>query len=261
MFIKHVKPTNDTATDYLLDVNLGATSVIPYVLLANLPQALISLLYLTYNYLFTAMLANREWTNYSIKRTPLRVTLPKRGQRSTYFLSLPLMYSAPLMIASIALHWFISQSIFVARIQLYRNGNVEDEDEFQHNNPKRSGSHLGYSDEALIASIVWGCVLVVICVLVAGLCTYAEGVPIGGTNSAVISAACHADRREREMKDLSYRDEDEENGGEKDIVVRALQWGATNEGSADEVGHCCFSDKEVWKPVEGRLYAGVREDR
>jgi hypothetical protein len=206
------------------------------------------------------MLANREWTNYAIKRAPLRVTLPTRGQRSTYFLSLPFIYSAPLMIASIALHWFISQSIFVARIQLYRNGREEEEDEFQQYNPKRSGSDLGFSDEALIASIVWGCVLVVICVLVAGLCTYAEGVPIGGTNSAVISAACHADRRVREMEDVSFRDEDEENGGEKDIVVRALQWGVTNEGNADEVGHCCFSDKEVQKPVEGRLYAGVRQD-
>lgn len=207
------------------------------------------------------MLANREWTNYAIKRATLRVTLPTRGQRSTYFLSLPFIYSAPLMIASIALHWFISQSIFVARIQLYKNGVAEDQDVFAFGNPKRSGSDLGYSDEALIASIVMGCILVVTCVLIAGLCTYAEGVPIGGTNSAVISAACHTRHADGEMEEVRYQDDDEEPAGEKDVVVRALQWGVTVGGSADEVGHCCFSDKEVQRPVEGHLYAGVAKNR
>ncbi|KAF2181016.1 hypothetical protein K469DRAFT_793638 [Zopfia rhizophila CBS 207.26] len=91
---------------YLIDINspFGEQSIISYVLLANLPQAVASLIYITYNGLFTCMLANREWTGYTIKRAPLRVTIPRSGQRSTYFLQLPYAWSVPLLVASILLH-------------------------------------------------------------------------------------------------------------------------------------------------------------
>ncbi|KAF1937605.1 hypothetical protein EJ02DRAFT_50254 [Clathrospora elynae] len=46
--------------NYLLRIYLGSTSIIPYVFFANVPQALVSVLCLTCNGLFTAMLANRE---------------------------------------------------------------------------------------------------------------------------------------------------------------------------------------------------------
>ena len=90
-------------------------AILPYVLLANLPQAVISFAYMTYNGIFTTMLAHREFANYALKRAPLRVTVPQEGQRSTHFLSLPFTWAIPLLLSGVILHWFCSQSIFFAR--------------------------------------------------------------------------------------------------------------------------------------------------
>lgn len=206
------------------------------------------------------MLANREWTNYAHKRAALRVTAPSFSQRSTYFLSLPFTFSVPLIIASTLLHWLISQSIFLARIAVFQNGE-EIQGVYGDGNGFYTSTDLGFSDSALIATIVWGCVLVVTCLLIAGICKYPKGMPIGATNSAVVSAACHVKRvngEGRSVEQTQYKDA----GGsrvEEDIVDRPLQWGATIEGTMDEVGHCCFSDQVVEMPEEGCLYAGVRE--
>jgi hypothetical protein len=235
-------------------------SIIPYVLMANLPQTIISFLYLTYNGLFTSMLAEREWARYTIKRAPLRVTVPRLGQRSTYFLHLPYTWGVPLLISSILLHWFISQSIFLVRIAVYKNGvPMSDSTEFTtlkhetYDSYSQSGNvftGVGYSDVGLVISICWGTALVVISLLVAGICTYPKGFLIGGTNSAVISAACH----------LKYETGQEEQG-EEEVTEKPLMWGVTIQGDMDKTGHCCFTDKEVQAPRLGYLYAGVVREK
>ncbi|KAF2827056.1 hypothetical protein CC86DRAFT_264039, partial [Ophiobolus disseminans] len=104
--------------DHFLDpkIKFGKGSIIPFVLIVNSPQFIISILYLLYNGLFTGMLAGREWAQYAVKRAPLRVvTLPKPTQRSTHFLQLPYVWSIPLLIACALLHWLVSQSLFLAR--------------------------------------------------------------------------------------------------------------------------------------------------
>ncbi|KAL1592703.1 hypothetical protein SLS60_011119 [Paraconiothyrium brasiliense] len=246
-----------------LDI-LNNNSITTAILLANLPQAIIAFLYLTYNGLFTVMLANREWTQYSVKRAPLRVTDPTPSQRSTYFLSLPYTFSIPLQLAFAALHWLVSQSVFLARIdwlpvhqwnldnngtlqsieQLYKQvigGEVYAADDLH--------TTLGYSAPAILTSIAVGTAVVVVCLLVAAIARYpAGGMPLGGTNSALISAACHVIDANGAQKEDEAREE---------IVDRPLQWGVSKEGSRDEVGHCSFSDGEVRKPVVGLLYAGM----
>lgn len=230
----------------------GKNSVIPFILLANLPQAIISFVYLTYNGLYTGMLANREWSKYSVKRAPLRVTLPSPNQRSTYFLQLPYTFSVPLLGASILLHWFISQSIFLARIAIYDgNGRLKKTAESDYGNNNLSEldniyTGLGYSSSALMACIIWGITLVVVCGLVGQVRTYPKGIPIGGTNSAVISAACH------------IRGGENGQDKEEDVADCALQWGVTIPGTKNQVGHCSFSSDEVWQPEKGHLYAGLR---
>jgi hypothetical protein len=238
----------------MIDIDLSAfNSIIPHVLLANSPQAIISFLYLTYNGLFTCMLANREWSNYAVKRAPLRVTYPEPGQRSTYFLQLPYFWSVPLLGASVVLHWFVSQSIYLARIAIYKGGvkvpieEAMDMSMYQHFQTSGSVfSGVGYSDAALSGSIGWGATLVGISIIVGFFFKYPRGLPVGGTNSAIISAACH-------VKYKSGRKPDE------DVGNRALQWGVTIEGSRERVGHCCFSDCEVEPPNVGYLYAGAKK--
>lgn len=223
-----------------MNVPFGQNSI-PYVLLANLPQGIVSFLYLLYNGQFTAMLAQREWSNYAIKRAPLRVTKPSPGQRSTYFLQLPYTFGVPLLLAAVLLHWLISQSIFLVRIIPYEDGKPSDLKLSTMKQVGGSSAALGWSNAGLVVSFIWGCVLVAVILLVAFFGRYPIGLPIGGTNSAVISAACHGEERERRAGD---------------IADRPVKWGVTRPGSRDAVGHCCFSGEEVGKPEVGSLYAG-----
>jgi hypothetical protein len=241
---------------YLVKVKipLAQTSFVPYVLLANVPQLIASLIYFIYNGLFTTMLANREWTGYYTKRAPLRVTLPKIGQRSTYYLQLPFMWSVPLIMIGIALHWFISQAIFVARIAVYQDGILSPfHDTGLGKNLYALASSgnvyygLGYSDTALLAVIVWGIMMLLTSVLVACFFTYPQGVGVGGTNSAVLSAACHV-----------RHDDGQDRTRDEDMTTRPLQWGVTIEGDASgRIGHCNFSSGEVGSPQAEYLYAGA----
>lgn len=200
------------------------------------------------------MLANREWARYAVKRAALRVTRPSPGQRSTYSLQLPYWWSIPLLVASIALHWLISQSIFLARIAVYKDGTpvsaYNDRLKSMYSHLAHGGTvftGLGYSNIALFATIGWGAFLIVALLVVAGIGTYSRGLPLGGTNSAVISAACH----------LKYADEEGQNRDAAEcIVLKELQWGVTiTAGNEGQVGHCSFSDREVQRPLKDCVYA------
>jgi hypothetical protein len=231
--------------------------MIPYVLLANLPQTIISLAYITYNALFTTMLANREWTAYSHKRASLRVSIPSSGQRSTHFLQLPYSWGGPLLIASVILHWLVSQTIFLARITVRRDGMLYaflDENYVKYrfatamNFVGDTFSGLGYSDLGLLLVIAYGVALIIVCFLVAIIGKYPRGLPVGGTNSAIISAACHTKPRDGAHE-----------GEQEDCSALPLQWGVTSPGDeGDRIGHCNFSSKEVEMPQVGCLYAGSR---
>jgi hypothetical protein len=237
-------------------------SILPYVLLANLPQSIISFLYLMYNGMMTCMLANREWFQYGIKRAPLRVSTPARGQRSTYFLQLPYTYSIPLLAGSLILHWLLSQSLFLARVKISNNQGAKMKydrfrifvggDIFERPGDKEGViTTLGYSNIGFIASLVWGVVMTIFLIVLGCVMVYPTGIPGGGTNSAVISAACHvncANGQDLEATDYDIYD--------IEMPHRPLKWGVKVEGGVNEVGHCCFSSEEVRPPVSGHLYAG-----
>ncbi|KAH7079730.1 hypothetical protein FB567DRAFT_533217 [Paraphoma chrysanthemicola] len=263
--------------DHFLNLELpsGGGSILTSVLIVNSPQILISFMYVLYNGAFTCMLAGREWSQYAIKRASLRVTSPVEGQRSTHFLQLPYSWSIPLLAGSILLHWFVSQSLFLARVAFYKDGEPFMTDFYKNNTrndtrwvPDVNGSHslsefdthselsfmhlsgntftgIGYSDIALVASfsIVLG--LTIVCRVIAGFRTFPRGLPIGGTNSAVISAACH----------VRYTNEGDK--ANEDIAEQSLQWGVTIRGGSDRIGHLCFSDGEVRRPEYNHFYAGV----
>ena len=194
---------------------------------ANSPQILLSFLYLTYNYLFTCMLLGQEWSGYAQHRKPLRVTWPTREQRSTYRLQLPYKYGIPLTVISGALHWLVSQSIFLARVTVFDSLDREDEE--------WSISTCGYSCIAIISVIFVGTVALAFS-NANGFRKYPAGMPLVGSNSAAISAACHAPKKDA------------------DASVLPVRWGAVK--TEGEIGHCCFTSFEVTPPVLGKLYAG-----
>ncbi|KAI5844703.1 hypothetical protein BZA05DRAFT_409130 [Tricharina praecox] len=199
------------------------------VLLANLPQTILSLLYLMYNALFTIMLSALEWNSYANSRKPLRVTSPRDGQRSTYYLQLPYRFALTLMIFSGILHWLTSQALFFARIDTYP-------------------LHIpGRPTMAIILALAMGA-LAVVAIIVMGLRKYRHDMPIPSGCSAAISAACHAPSANETV-------------GEE-IISKPLQWGDVSVGFADGgTGHLAFSADAVGEPIVGKEYAGLRERR
>ena len=105
-------------------------------------------------------------------------------------------------------------------------------------NPLDSISTCGYSNIAIISVIIFGSIVLLLGIL-AGSRKYKEGMPLVGSCSAAISAACHP------LKD------------DPDASLLPLMWGAVE--NMDSVGHCCFSSLNVSRPVEGKVYAGVGE--
>jgi len=209
----------------------GIAALAACVLMANLPQMILSFLYVLYNGLYTSMHLAHEYGGYAAARKPLRVTVPKGAQRSTYWLQLPYAYGVPLIVASATMHWLISQSIFLARVAVWRDDGMESED------PSAAFSAVGYSSSAILSTIVFGtCMLLV--VIAISFKRLPGIIPIAGSCSMALAAAAH-----RPESDV-------------DAAVLPVKWGVVNMEGDDDVGHCCFTSEEVTEPQEGKLYAG-----
>lgn len=227
--------------------------VLVKAVIANIPQLILSVLYFNYNALFTAMLMGYEWTSYAVKRKGLRVSHDARGaQRTTYFLQLPYRFGVPLMVLAGTLHWLVSQSIFVVVVEYYDSwgGRGPGYFEWPKWKDEKDLQTLGFSLAPMIAVMVLGG-LMVISIVAAGYVPYHCGMPVAGSSSMAISAAC---------QDGNVEMEGYEGGvvGEQGSVAaeEKVQWGVVST-SSDGVGHCAFSSEHVEAPVEGRVYAGV----
>ncbi len=209
--------------------SIGGTTLIANILLINIPQPILSCFYLLLNGIFTSMLLADEWSHFAHKRKALRSSKPKLGQRSTYFLQLPYKYAVPFLVLSGVLHWSVSQSIFLAQVASYdQTGKLVD---------PAIISTCGYSPIAILITIMMGFSLATFMILL-GLRRYRPGIPLAGSCSIAISAACH---------------------GSSDVDTTApLQWGVTSK-EGEEIGHCAFSDHNTHLPIEGALYAGLRK--
>lgn len=204
------------------------TAIVAATLIANTPQLVLSFLYLTLNGLVTSMFLAQEWSGYAVSRKGLRVSKPSSRQRRTYFLQLPYRVAAPLILLSLLLHWLVSQSIFLAVVSTYNaDGALAD---------AIAVVTCGFSPMAMVFSAVAGMVLVLVVVGMSYF-EFDSAMPVAGSCSVAIAAACHTDHGERAAQDL-------------------LQWGELYLGlSETEVGHCAFTSGLVRRPTVGRLYA------
>lgn len=221
----------------MIQTNNWPEELIPNVLIANIPQLIYSLLYVLCNGILTSITLADEWNSFSLCSLGLRVSASPRGhQRTSRFLSLPYYYGVPFIAFSALLHWLISQSIFLVRANVYDAQN------------KRAFSYnimaLGYSPLAIVIAV---CVAVL---LPAALCfmgfrRFKSGMPVAGSCSLAISAACHPWDKKRDGAD----------GELQGIEYRLLRWGAEPRlpGTGD-IGHCAFSDGYVTTPEDGVLY-------
>jgi hypothetical protein len=195
--------------------------------LANAAQLILSFCYLAINSECTAMAGAHEWNNLATSRKGLRVTRPFGQQRDTYFLQLPYRWSLPLTIASGGLHWLLSQSIFVVRIDGYdRQGNFI---------PDQSQSACGFSGVSFITLTCAFYALVGFVGLI-GRKKIRVRIPFAASCSLVISAACHPSKDDR------------------DPQLRPVQWGVVDEGMFEGEKHCTLSSRRVKRPNAGKRY-------
>lgn len=129
------------------------------------------------------------------------------------------------MVASGALHWLVSQTIFVVRTTLVDHGKSY----FSHTYGfSLLGGILSISVFTLIVLVTYG----------ASLWPMTIKIPCTGTCSAVVSAACH-----RPMED-------------EDASVETVQWGVlpANTAKGWTGTHCCITSFDVEEPEPGKTY-------
>ena len=110
-------------------------------------------------------------------------------------------------------------------------------DEYGKLDGSESISTIGYSCIAIFFSVVAGSIAVIAGIL-NGFRRYDAGIPLVGSCSAAISAACHQPK-----DDLT-------------ASVLPVKWGVVEPGFGVGHGHCCLTSLEVRPPTAGELYAG-----
>ncbi|OAL06450.1 hypothetical protein IQ06DRAFT_288380 [Phaeosphaeriaceae sp. SRC1lsM3a] len=212
-----------------------------HVFAANLCQPLLSFLHFSYNGLFTSIAESLEWGSYARARKGLRVSAKPRGkQRASHFLQLPYRFAIPLTLLSALLHWLVSQSVFLVSMHTYGYSPEKESWVQLVSTPEfpRTYTGVGYSSLATICVFVVGFILVVGLLLVAST-RFRSAIPVVGSCSAAIAAACHLDRKESGCQ----------------AALMKIRWGVTRIPTGDEyAGHCAFSAHEVGEPVQGVSY-------
>lgn len=200
--------------------SLRRSSFAPLVLLANLPQLLISLLYVLYNDLITRQSACREWSAFARGPKCLRVSRPRGSQHGTHFLSLPLKLAIPLITTMTILHWLVSRSIFLVYITGfdYAMGGAR---------PVPLGAimlALGWSPLALIISLIVGGLLILV-LWISGLAfRYGTGIPLTRGCSVAISAACHPPEWDSDAAEKPIRYGVVSDLGEEGVQIRHVSF-------------------------------------
>jgi hypothetical protein len=193
--------------------------------LANAPQLLLSMCYLTFNGLCTNMALSYEWNQFAVHRKGLRVTKPEGEQRSTYFLQIPFKWGLPLTGVSCLLHWLMSQSMFFVRIDVQSREGMSI--------VERSRNACGFSRLSLMV-LVMAIALLIFVVTSFALIRLRERIPFAAACSLVVSAACHPSPEE------------------VDPAIKPVKWGVLEIAG---IQHCTFSSEAVIKPKPGQIYS------
>ena len=131
------------------------------------------------------------------------------------------------------LHWLVSQSFFLARVTMYDTDGSVDVLKFT--------STCGYSLVAIFFVLII-IIIIVWFIAMIGCLTFKPGMPLIGSCSAAISAACHPPE------------------DDKDASKLPVKWGVVGHKTVDStgrmVGHCTFTSFKVKAPVQGIFYAG-----
>ncbi|KAI9037923.1 uncharacterized protein KD926_011446 [Aspergillus affinis] len=236
------------SSETILSIESSGNSLVASSFIANLPQLILSFLYVAYNSLLTSMCLAAEWSAYGITRKGLRVShSPKVAQRSNYFLSIPYRYAVPLISTSAILHWLASESLFVIAVEAY--------DTKMRKDPSRDVFTCGYSPMAIISGVSMS-VVIFTYFIVLSLRKFESAMPVAASCSLAIVAACHPQYNPNEESveanaadAVAAIDSERE---EEEMEVLLVKWGAIS--VSGPVGHCSSTSGEVNPLEEGGKY-------
>ncbi|KAI1214170.1 uncharacterized protein F4807DRAFT_117353 [Annulohypoxylon truncatum] len=270
----------ESDSPYFISDYVGEYGFLVTLILANIPQFILSYCFLSYSSMFSRLLAEKEFNSYSLTpHKPLRVSYPAGEQNSTYWLQLPYIYSLPLLIISTLLHWFASNAIFIFVSQ---GGYLVDfyHDTSQNRNndwglPQGATAILGLSPPAILAFFIT-CVAIVLIPVLYGLRKLPGDMVVGACDSLVLSAACHpyqstTSLHREELSKSNFNDnsgeieETDEQRSLRELARKKLLWGVTPLPSSlaamirtdREALNLSFCDEDEYLhgPVDGEYYA------
>lgn len=167
-------------------------------LLANLLSLgsihlVVSIAYLFYSHLWSRMLAAAELNAFAKIPARLRVTLPIHGARSTYYLSTKPHFSVLLVVALTLIHFFTTKAPNVIVIEVYDVMG------------RYSHQHITYGISTVSALLALRLGFFMLCALAFGLEKKLHaGMPVLGTCSMAISAACRTDNVVISLRQVKY---------------------------------------------------------
>lgn len=198
-------------------------------ILINSPQLAISIAFVLYDNLIASMFVTCEASKFAKTRKVLRVSCPRGSQKSTYWLQLPYRYSLPLMMSAVAIHWLISRGVYLTNVKVYNIAGKEV--------PNRV--RFGYDTNGLplLLAFIMATGLIFVLALLMSRKFEAE-MPIIGTCSLAISAACHPAN------------------GDEEAATKPLMYGAVKVTGVEgkRAWHACLSSNEVVPLQHGEEY-------
>jgi hypothetical protein len=120
-------------------------------------------------------------------------------QWGTFYLQLPYRYVVPILATISISHWLMSQSLFLARVEIY-------DQLIPYGLPQaRQISACGRSREALVLDLAVGGIMVV-ALLASGFRRFEKGIPVASSCNLAISTACHppAEGRDTALLPMQY---------------------------------------------------------
>ncbi|KAH6875225.1 hypothetical protein BKA58DRAFT_379442 [Alternaria rosae] len=272
----------DSSSAYTIMPPKSSVPFITTMLLANIPQLVLSVWYLAYNAILTRLQLSQEWALLSASCRPLRVSQPKGRQVGTYRLQLPYRYSILLISLSAVMHFLLSKSSFVL---LYTDDDHSpgfDSFEDLQTLPRDLLVAWGLSPTYLAALLALAVTAIQIPWLL-GLLRLPGYMPPVGSDSQAIAAACHVSplakaplSEQMEGKGEGYEPvsmaDEEGNSGLLAVSRSLLSWGVVkmpqdwydaqvdrrdSSGTGRPVEHLSFGTAldGVKRPIRGRFYS------
>jgi hypothetical protein len=111
--------------------------------------------------------------------------------------------------------------------------------------PSRDLFTCGYSPVAILSTLIVGGFMF-LCLVGLSRKPFRTAMPVAGSCSLAIAAACHPAFDPNENRIMEWEREDE------DMALLPVKWGAVPVHG--RIGHCSFTSEDVDVPKEGQIY-------